>query len=101
MSQEPCQPPTKISSQNNLSKRLIAYATAAGAAGVGALALATPAEAKIVYTRVHKELPFGISMLDLNNDGIADFGFCVGEFTKAGDPPITTSSCLSTSAKRR
>jgi len=75
----------------NLSRRLLAYATAAGAAGVGALALAKPAEAKIVYTRVIIPLGHGATALDLNNDGIADFGFCNGSFYDAG--PSSSSSC--------
>jgi hypothetical protein len=54
----------------------MAYATAAGAAGVGALALVKPADAKIVYTRVNKPLNYGVTILDLNNDGTPDFGFC-------------------------
>jgi hypothetical protein len=52
------------------------YALAAGAAGVGALALTQTAEAKIVYTRVNKPLNYAVTILDLNNDGIPDFGFC-------------------------
>jgi hypothetical protein len=64
----------------HLSKRLIAYATAASAAGVGALALVSPAEAKIVYTRVNKPLGHLVTVLDINNDGIPDFGFCNGTF---------------------
>jgi len=51
------------------------YALAASATGVGALALANPAEAKIVYTRVNQPIP-QVLILDLNNDGIADFRLC-------------------------
>lgn len=50
------------------------YVLAAGAAGVGLLALAPAADAKIVYTRAHVKIqgdkPFP---LDLNHDGIVDF----------------------------
>jgi hypothetical protein len=50
------------------------YALAASAAGVGALALVQPSEAKIVYTATHVTLqnskPFA---LDLNHDGNVDF----------------------------
>jgi hypothetical protein len=70
----------------SLSKRLLAYATAASAAGVGALALVTAAEAKIVYTRVNKPIGFGVTMLDLNNDGTPDFEFVNGSFTNQGAP---------------
>jgi hypothetical protein len=50
------------------------YALSAAAAGVGMLALAQPAEGKIVYTPAH-ENAVGVK-LDLNHDGIADFKFC-------------------------
>jgi hypothetical protein len=60
-----------------LSKRLASYITAASAAGMGILACATTTEAKIVYTRVNVPLGFGTAPLDLNNDGIADFGICL------------------------
>jgi hypothetical protein len=48
------------------------YALAAGAAGVSTLALASPAEAKIVYTPADVVIgqPFP---LDFNHDGIVDF----------------------------
>jgi hypothetical protein len=50
------------------------YGLAAGAAGVGLLVLAQPAEAKIVYTPTHKVIGLnGSYNLDLNHDGIADF----------------------------
>jgi hypothetical protein len=50
------------------------YALAASAAGVGVLALAQPAEAKIVYTHIHYVIwPYGAFPLDLNNDGVPDF----------------------------
>jgi hypothetical protein len=59
---------------DSLNRQLNSYALAASAAGVGALALAQTAEAKIVYTPAHVILqanqPFP---LDLNHDGIVDF----------------------------
>ena len=52
------------------------YALAAGAAGVGVLALAQPSEARIVYTRAHKSItPTHTIPLDLNQDGMTDFRF--------------------------
>ncbi len=62
----------------NLSKsihhQLNAYAITAGAAGVSLLALAQPAEAKIVYTPAHIRIAQnGSIQLDLNHDGIPDF----------------------------
>ena len=74
----------------NLDKNLMSYAVAAGAAGVGLLALAQPAEAKIVFTPAHKSI--GVStLIDLNHDGINDFKLtlvrtqhCVGGCTTTG-----------------
>ena len=61
----------------NINQRLLGYATAATAAGVGVLALAQPAEAKIVYTPVN--IPITLNgpavQVDLNHDGIIDFSF--------------------------
>ena len=59
-------------------RRLTAYATAATAAGVGVLALATPSEAEVVYTPTNLQLHPTYQgnpgyKLDLNGDGIADF----------------------------
>jgi hypothetical protein len=86
----------EFSPTTSFNKRIVAYATAASAAGVSALALATPSEAKVVYTRTNQPLGIGITMFDLNHDGIPDFGFCLGDFTAEKDPPKTTSYCLST-----
>ena len=65
-----------------LERGLLAYATAASAAGVGALALAQPVEAKIVYTPAHVVLVAyqhpAIYPLDLNRDGINDFSLVAG-----------------------
>jgi hypothetical protein len=60
-----------------LDKSLSAYASVAAAAGVGVLALAVPAEAKIVYTPAKINIPFNVgwTSIDLNHDGIADFSF--------------------------
>ena len=71
----------------SLHRRLNAYALAASAAGVGVLALAQPAEGRIVYTPTHKTITFnqGILEFDVNNDGTADF--------KLIDASGTGSSC--------
>jgi hypothetical protein len=67
---------------NSLDNRLTTYALAACAAGVGILALSPPAEAKIVYTPVHRVIgPHQSFKIDLNHDNIADFtisnfGYC-------------------------
>jgi hypothetical protein len=52
----------------------MAYAAAAGAAGVGLLAAPQVAEAKIVYTPTNVSTGVGGSIpIDLNNDGTPDF----------------------------
>jgi len=59
-----------------LQQRLNSYALAAGAAGVGVLAVTQPAGAKIVYTPTHKVITFTHAVaLDLNHDGKTDFTF--------------------------
>jgi len=61
---------------DSTQQRLNMYALAAGAAGVGMLAMAQPASAKIVYTPAHINLGFDqVTPLDLNHDGITDFSF--------------------------
>lgn len=60
---------------DRLDKRLLAYMATAGAAGVSVLAMTQPANAKVVYTPANKAVLFDGMHLDLNNDGIPDFGF--------------------------
>ncbi len=63
------------------------YALAASAAGVGVLALAKPAEAKIVYTPAHESVSRcthdtnRCPKIDLNHDGVADFIIEMGQST--------------------
>ena len=59
---------------DRLNQRLLAYVAAAGAAGVSALVLAQPADAKVVYTPANRNINAD-SRLDLNNDGIPDYAF--------------------------
>jgi len=60
---------------SELEKRLSAYTVAAAATGVSLLALTAESQAKIVYTATNTPIPFngGPVLVDLNNDGIADF----------------------------
>lgn len=70
----PARTPAKLSDSINRSLNL--YTLAATAAGVGMVALAQPAHAKIVYTPAHLKLgPFAEITLDLNHDGKGDFVF--------------------------
>jgi hypothetical protein len=66
--------PSQLS--ESLHKRLNAYALAASAAGVGVLALAQPAVAKIVYTPIYIRIaPHTAYELDLINHDGGDFSF--------------------------
>ena len=69
--------------KTKLDGDLIAYAATAGAAGVSMLALAQPAEARIVYTPTHQRIT-GHTLLDLNNDGTNDFEFTNHISTRIG-----------------
>src|SRR5580700_8468796 len=57
-------------------RRMNLYSTAAAAAGVSMLAMAQPAQAKVVYTPtnvdINEKFPYA---LDVNGDGIPDFTF--------------------------
>jgi hypothetical protein len=65
-------PRTTAELPKSLHQQLNTYALAAGAAGVGLLALAPPAEAKIIYTPAHAKVVPALPV-DLNHDGIVDF----------------------------
>jgi hypothetical protein len=70
----PLSPRTPVRFSESLDHKLSLYTLAASAAGVGVLALAQPAEAKIIYTKTWAEItPNSKLALDLNHDGIADF----------------------------
>jgi len=73
MRPQPVRTPSRLS--DSVHHQLSMYALAASAAGVGTLALAQPAEAKIVYTKAHKVIHKlnDFVNLDLNHDGIVDF----------------------------
>ncbi|HEY6764148.1 MAG TPA: hypothetical protein VI386_05205 [Candidatus Sulfotelmatobacter sp.] len=64
---------------SKLEKKLAAYMATAGAAGVGLLAMAQPAEAKVVYTATNVVVSNPVA-IDLNQDGVTDFtlGFVPG-----------------------
>ena len=59
----------------SIHQQLSMYAFAASAASVGMLALASPAEAKIVYTPANIKIvqTAACFTFDLNHDGIPDF----------------------------
>jgi hypothetical protein len=73
--------PTAVRLNSKLERKLAAYITVAGAAGVAVLGAAQPADAKVVYTTANTKLNFGADgtlPLDLNNDGTADITFFGG-----------------------
>jgi hypothetical protein len=75
---------TPINLPDSTCKQLNAYALAACAAGVGVLALAQPAGAKIVYTPAHVKFGRNTQIaVDLNHDGIADFNI-INNFSNFG-----------------
>ena len=59
-----------------LDKNLLAYTVSASIAGVGLLALAQPAEARIIATPANISIPTGAGVIqfDINHDGTPDFG---------------------------
>ena len=70
----PSAPRKTANLSQSVQQQVTMYALAASAAGVGVLALAQPAEAKIVYTKTDVVIGTNhIYELDLNHDGIADF----------------------------
>jgi len=124
--QEPLTPPARprmrptARLREDLDKHLLAYATAANAAnvgradqarfhcgaavtaaGLGMAALASPAEAKIVYTPANVQITKTFH-LDLNRDGINDFAFyffgsvhltsATGSFLSVLEMTVPTSS---------
>jgi len=67
-------PRRAASISDSLQRQLNMYALAAGAAGVGVLAVAQAAEAKIVYTPVHRVIgPNRHDRIDLDHDGVSEF----------------------------
>jgi hypothetical protein len=66
-------PSVSANLSESVHRRLNMYALAATAAGVSALALAQPGQAKIVYTPANVRLTNKPFPLDLNHDGRVDF----------------------------
>ena len=66
---------------DSINRHLNMYTLTATTAGVGLMALAQPAQAKIVYTPAHEK--FTVT-LDLNHDGIGDFVLALGGDASSG-----------------
>src|ERR1700742_2078517 len=68
--------PAGKTSAANLGRQLSVYSLSAAAAGVGLLALASPATGEVVVHKAHLPVARNIPLLlDLNKDGVADFQF--------------------------
>ncbi len=88
----PLSEPAQLS--NSFHQRINLYVLAATAAGVSMLALAQPAEGKIRYKKIHKQiLPHDTLPFDLNGDGKVDFNlpdkFSCTSFCEYMDGSIT------------
>jgi hypothetical protein len=67
---------TKKQLSETLTRNINAYALAAGATGVGILAMLQPAEAEVVFNPSNKVIRINFyTVLDLNRDGTPDFKF--------------------------
>jgi hypothetical protein len=84
-------------------RQLNMYALAASAAGVTALAMAQPAEGKIVYTPTNRLLHYGLTKLDLDKlEPDAEFEFCLSLFLSNGSTGTKHPySCPSAFARRK
>jgi hypothetical protein len=80
-------PRKKANFSESIDLQLNMYALAAGAAGVGALCLAKPAEARIVYTPTHVVLndSYDFYKLDFSHNGITDLS--VGIYSRSFSGP--------------
>jgi hypothetical protein len=89
--------PRKIANlSESLNHKVNMYALAAGAAGVGLLASAQRAEARIVYTAANVRVPTnGVVDLDLNHDGITDFKIGIDSSFPAA---VLTADAIQTNA---
>ena len=90
MTQNPQKSTPTLGSPFALQSRLTSYALAAGAAGVGVLALAAPSQAEVVYTPTHVRIPFSFDRglgykLDVNGDGVPDFQLVNSSFGRGGN----------------
>jgi hypothetical protein len=79
------EPKTGKTLSPGLHKRLVAYATVAGA---GVAGCAAHAEAEVIYTPVHSYVNLQYP-LDLNHDGITDFVISSSDYSGAGEVKVT------------
>ncbi|HEY6766871.1 MAG TPA: hypothetical protein VI386_19090 [Candidatus Sulfotelmatobacter sp.] len=91
---------TSLPLSSTLDKKLIAYAAAVATTCAATLAMPQAAEAKVVYTPTNRTILFnGTSILDLNNDHIADFVFNgggLGNFGAVWVRPFNSNHVIAT-----
>jgi hypothetical protein len=85
----PARVPLQLS--ESLHQRLNAYALVASTAGVGILALAQPADARIVYTPAHVDCS-DFCRVDVNHDGRTDLRVSNGWETSATSCAVVTGA---------
>src|SRR5579863_5545031 len=74
-------PRSKQQLSESLLAHINAYALAAGAAGVTIVAMTQPADAEIIVTQAHGNIPINkLVTIDLNHDGVPDFWFFLSTF---------------------
>jgi hypothetical protein len=74
-------PRSKQQLSESILAHMNAYALAAGAAGVTIMAMTQPADAEIIVTQAHGNIPINKYVsIDLNHDGIPDFRFLISSF---------------------
>jgi hypothetical protein len=66
--------PNQHRHSRDFEKHLTGYVTAATATALGLLALAPEAQADVIFTPTNQTVVFNKTKLDLNNDGIPEYG---------------------------
>jgi len=90
-SSQPPRTPSRLS--ESVHHQLNMYALAASAAGVGMVALAQPAEAKIIYTPAHKVIEVNHALyLDFNHDERT--GFRIEQYWSSGSGTAENKASL-------
>jgi hypothetical protein len=76
----------------SLRRKIDMYGVAAAATGLGMAALATPAQGEVVFTPAHQEISRDGLTIDLNHDGIPDFGVVYAVLGRADSAGVLVSS---------
>jgi hypothetical protein len=76
----------------SLRGKIDMYGLAAAAAGLGIAALAVPAQGEVMFTPAHQEVGRDGLTIDLNHDGVPDFGVVFAIFALADSAGVLVSS---------